>query len=199
VLLPVKLNFGNQAEGTTSTSQDLFLTNNQNSSVTISNVSASGDFAETDNCVGNLPAKGKCTVSVTFTPTTLGPRTGTITVTDNAPNSPQTATLTGTGVAQATLNHTSLVFGTFTLGVTSPPKSVTLKNNLNTILTITSITTRGDFAQTNTCGGSVPALGTCTINVTFTPTAKGTRTGTLTVTDSANNSPQTVALTGTGK
>jgi uncharacterized NAD-dependent epimerase/dehydratase family protein len=56
-----------------------------------------------------------------------------------------------------------------------------------------------DFAQTNTCGSSVAAKGKCTISVTFTPRATGTRTSTLKLNDGANNSPQTVSLTGTGK
>ena len=88
------------------------------------------------------------------------------------------------------------------MGTTSPPKNVMLTNNLSTALPIGITFTGadpGDFAQTNTCSGSVAAKSICTISVTFTPTATGTRTATLTVTDSANNSPQTVALTGTGK
>ncbi len=68
-------------------------------------------------------------------------------------------------------------------------------------LTINSIAASGDFAQMNTCPMSpatLPPLGTCTINVTFTPTALGARTGALTFTDNARGSPQTVPLTGTG-
>ena len=78
-----------------------------------------------------------------------------------------------------------------------------LHNNLAAKLTINSISftggDAGDFAETNTCDGSVPAKGKCTISVTFTPRATGTRNTTLAVSDSANNSPQTVAVTGTGK
>src|SRR5439155_6748303 len=79
----------------------------------------------------------------------------------------------------------------------------TLPNPARTTPSITTITmtstTSGDFSTpTNTCGASVPAGGNCTINVTFTPTAAGTRTATLSVTDSASNSPQTTSVTGTG-
>ena len=76
--------------------------------------------------------------------------------------------------------------------------SVTLKNAGNLALNISSISITGDFSQTNTCGASVPAGMTCTIMVTFKPTATGARTGTITITDDANGSPQTVSLTGTG-
>jgi len=196
---PASLVFGNQAVNTTSAAKTVTVKNTGLGQLTFSSITASGDFSQTNNCTGSFAPGKSCTINVKFTPTALGTRTGALTITDDALTSPQSVSLSGTGIAQVTLNHTSLVFGTFTVGVTSPPKSVTLKNNLNSVLTIISITASGDFAETNTCGGSVPALGSCTINVTFTPTAKGTRTGTLTVTDSANNSPQTVALTGTGK
>ena len=79
-----------------------------------------------------------------------------------------------------------------------------LTNNLSTALTvgaadITGADT-GDFAiSSTTCGASLAAKGKCTFSVTFTPGAKGTRTATLQDNDSANNSPQTVSLTGTGK
>lgn len=98
---------------------------------------------------------------------------------------------------------TSLTFAAQKVGTTSAAKTVTLTNNLSTVLTISSISitgsNSGDFAETNTCGSSVAAKSKCTFGVTFTPTALGTRVATLSVTDSANNSPQTVALTGTGK
>jgi hypothetical protein len=83
----------------------------------------------------------------------------------------------------------------------SAAKSVTLKNNLTTALSITIGFTGadpGDFGETDNCGGSVAAHSSCTISVKFTPTATGSRTATLNVNDSANNSPQQVSLTGTG-
>jgi hypothetical protein len=75
---------------------------------------------------------------------------------------------------------------------------VTITNSGNAALTVSSVAVTGDFAQTNTCNASVAAGGTCTIMVTFTPTAAGTRTGTLSITDNATGSPQSVTLTGTG-
>ena len=87
------------------------------------------------------------------------------------------------------------------LTTTSAAMPVTLTNPGTGPLTINSITASGDFAQTNTCPSSpttLAALGTCTINVTFAPTAVGARTGTLTFTDNARGSPQTIPLTGTG-
>jgi hypothetical protein len=121
-----------------------------------------------------------------------------LTISDNASDSPQTIALSGTGVNAVTLSVSKLTFASRTVGTTSSPLSVTLGNNLTTSLAITSISLVGDFAQTNTCGSSVAAGTRCTISITFTPTVVGSRTGTLTVTDSGNNSPQTVSLSGTG-
>jgi Bacterial Ig-like domain (group 3)/FG-GAP-like repeat/Transmembrane protein 131-like N-terminal len=100
------------------------------------------------------------------------------------------------------LSPTRLDFGKQTVGIASSPKNVTLMNTGNVVLNIMSIgivgTNRGDFAQTNNCGTSIPANGSCTINVTFTPRATGTRNGAVSVEDNAPGSPQKVPLTGVG-
>jgi len=130
----------------------------------------------------------------------LGTRTGRLSVSDNASNSPQTAALTGTGVQPATLMPASANFGTWTVGTTSTAKTFTLTNYQNVALTSIAISTTGDFKlSTATCTTSLASQSKCTINVTFTPKATGTRTGTLSVSDSASNSPQTSKLTGTGQ
>src|SRR5260370_16006660 len=98
----------------------------------------------------------------------------------------------------ASVSPTSLTFASQTTGTTSAAQTVTLSNTGNAALTITSsIAASGDFAEANTCGSSVAAGANCTIGVTFTPTASGTRTGTLSITDNASGSPQTVIRTGT--
>src|SRR5581483_7101029 len=97
-----------------------------------------------------------------------------------------------------TLSPSSLNFGNQTVGTTSAAQAVTLTNSQSVSLSITSVTTSGDYAQTNTCGTSLPANSSCTINVTFTPTTTGTRTGTLTVNDNGPGNPHTSSLTGTG-
>jgi len=97
------------------------------------------------------------------------------------------------GLTPSTLN-----LGEEVLGTTSAPQTVTLANVGNAVLNITSITASGDFAQTNDCGASLAATASCTLSVTFTPTAAGSRTGALTITDNASGSPHTVALAGTG-
>ena len=102
------------------------------------------------------------------------------------------------GLLPVSIAPATLAYVTRTVGVTSPVKAVTLTNIQNRPLQILSVTTTGDFAQTNNCGTSVPAGGHCTINVTFTPTASGPRTGALTVIDDATLNTSTVALSGIG-
>ena len=118
-----------------------------------------------------------------------------------AAGSPQKVPLMGTGTV-VQLSPTSLNFGSIKVGQTSSPKTITLKNLGTTTLSITSIaitgTNSGDFKQTNTCGGSVGAGGSCSISVTFTPSATGSRTASVSVTDNGGGSPQTAALSGTG-
>ena len=104
-------------------------------------------------------------------------------------------TSTTTMTSQAALSSSTLIFTSQTVGATSASQSVTLTNSGTAALSISSIAASGDFAETNTCGSSVAASGSCTIAVTFTPTVVGTRTGSLTVTDNASGSPQTVGLT----
>ncbi len=96
------------------------------------------------------------------------------------------------------LSATFLVFPPQPVGTTSAPKTVNVLNTGAAPLTITSISTSGDFQQTNNCGASLPGGATCSINVTFTPTAGGARSGTLTIKDDALCGPHTVALFGFG-
>src|SRR5207249_1967870 len=184
-LSPTSLTFSSQNVGATSAPQAVTLSNSGSAPLSISSIAItgadSGDFAQTNNCNSSLAAGAQCTINVTFRPAATGTRTGTLTVTDNASGSPQTASLTGTGVAPAaTLSPTSLTFASQDVGATSAPQAVTLSNPGSGPLSISSIAitgaNSGDFAQTNNCGSSVAAGAKCTINVTFRPTATGTRT-----------------------
>jgi hypothetical protein len=199
---PSSLTYTSQTVGTASGPQPVTLSNTGTVAATISSIAASGDFSATNNCPASsssLAAGANCTINVTFTPTASGTRNGTLTITDNASGSPQTVSLSGTGVAAAptiSLSATTLALTATALGSPSAAQSVTLNNTGTTTLSISSIAASTGFAETDNCVPSVPGSGTCTINVTFTPTTGGTTTGTLTLTDNATGSPQTVALTG---
>ncbi|WP_194924584.1 choice-of-anchor D domain-containing protein [Catenulispora pinisilvae] len=343
---PASLAFARTAVGASAGPQTVTVTNTGTSAASVSGVSVTGDYSQTDNC-SSIAVNASCSVTVKFTPTAGGARTGTLTVASNATNTPTTVALSGTGVdgtvnlaagqpatasssngtyvpgnitdsdpstywesangsfpqwAQVDLgqnwsvgkvvlrlppstawsartetlsvlgstdgtnfstivgsagysfdpnadnntvtipfttttarylrvnitansgwsagqlsdfqaylgsgggttgpsiaaNQTSLSFGNQAVGSTSGAQAVTVANSGNGAATISSIAATGDFAQSDNCGSSLAAGASCTVNVTFAPTASGARTGTLSIASNAPNSPATVALTGTG-
>jgi Alpha-1,3-glucanase catalytic domain D1/F5/8 type C domain/NedA-like, galactose-binding domain/Alpha-1,3-glucanase catalytic domain D2/Cep192 domain 4/HYDIN/CFA65/VesB-like, Ig-like domain len=343
---PTSLSFPATIVGTAAATQTVSVTNSGTTAATVSGVSASGDFSQTNNCGSSIAVGAACTVTVGFTPTASGNRTGTVTITSNANNSPTAVSLSGSGIGtntnialgrpasassqvngaqppaaatdgdantywesannafpqwlqvdlgsnfsigkvtlklppqaawgtrtqtlsvqtstngttfatvvnsgtytftsptnvvninvpatsaryvrvtitansgwpagqasefevypsggtppnSATLstNPSSLTFATQALNTTSAAQAVTVSNTGTAAAAVSGISTSGDFSQTNNCGSSIAAGASCTVNVSFRPTASGTRTGTLTITSNATNSPTTVALTGTG-
>ena len=210
-LSPQNIAFGNVAEGTSSTVTSMnvpsivTVRNAGTVPLQITNVAAGGDFTETDDCVRTLPAGGGvCTIKVTFTPTVLTAETEQLSIYDNATGSPHLVNLTGTGVTGATtvlFSPTSLVFQPETLNVTSSAQTVLMTNNGQTPLTVTNITTHGDFAETTTCSSTPFTLAvnaSCAFQITFTPTNTGKRTGSLNVTDNTVVGSSAIALTGTG-
>jgi hypothetical protein len=102
------------------------------------------------------------------------------------------------GSPTATLSVISLSFGNQIVGTTSAGEAITLSNTGSAGLSIDGIAVALPFAQTNTCGSSLAAGATCTINMTFAPTTEGDFTSNVSITDNAKGSPQTVALSGTG-
>ncbi len=203
-LSDTNINFPNQNVGTTSASQTVTLTNNGSAPLEITGSVATGDFAQTNNCLATLPVGGVCHITVTFSPTVPGNRYGAVTLTDNAANSPQTIVLGGVGVAVpvATLSATALTFPGQAVSTTSGSQSVTLTNTGTATLTISGIAlggaNSGDFALTPTCGASLATGTSCALTVTFTPTATGARSASIAITDNAQGSPQTIILTGNG-
>ncbi|MGO8818369.1 MAG: beta strand repeat-containing protein [Terriglobia bacterium] len=197
------LTFPAQEVGTTSSAQSVVLSNSGASALIIASVVATGDFAQSNNCGASVAAGGNCTINVTFRPAAAGARSGSLIITDNSnglTGREQAMALSGTGLAPiASLSATSLTFSGQNVGSTSSAQGVTLKNTGSAALAITSIQASGDFAQTHNCGSSVAAGASCTINVTFTPTQGGDRSGAITVTDNAAGSPHAVALAGTGE
>lgn len=191
------VNFGSIAVGSTSSVKNVTMTNRQSVPLNISGIATSAGFAvASTTCGAALNAGASCTIGLTFTPAALGTATGTMTVTDDAPNSPQVVNLTGTGAAPVSASPSSLSFSA-AVGTTSSARTVTLSNRQSVALNISGITISTSFAiASTTCGASLAAGANCTVSVTFSPTTSGPITGTLTVTDDAPNSPQTVNLTG---
>lgn len=203
-ITPSSITFGNQAGGTTSGASTITVSNSGTGTVTFNSIAITGgnasNFAQTNNCGTTLTQGNSCAIQVTFTPTTAGSYSAAVTLTDNATNSPQGVSLSGTGIAPVTLSSTSLSFGTVLVGSSKNASPVTLTNQMNVALTGITIAASGTgYSQTNTCGTSIAAGATCKITVTFAPTAPGASSGSITITDSANNSPQKITLTGTGE
>ena len=202
-LSPTSLNFGNQTVGISSTPQVVTVTNKGNINLTINLIQItgtnSGDFAQTNNCPGSVAPNGSCKIRITFTPTATGTQNAAATITDNAPDSPQSVPLTGVGVLPAvTFSPTSLTFPVQVVFTTSPVQQVTLTNSGAGVLKINHINVTSPFQQANNCPSSLVPGAKCTINVKFHPGNKGVFHGTVSVTDNAPGSPQKVPLTGTG-
>jgi len=198
---PLSVAFSSQVVGTTSASKAVKLTNTSATSVNINSIATTGNFSVLSNtCGSTLNSGGFCTVNVTFTPSIAGALTGSLAVSDSAPDSPQTIALSGTGTLPLSISPTSLAFGTQTVGTTSAAKTVTLTNNQSTTLSF-SFSASGSYAINSsgtTCGASLASKGTCKIAATFTPTANGSANGAITITDATPFSPQLVPLSGTG-
>jgi hypothetical protein len=205
--------FGSVVVGATSNTATIQLSNNQPTSVTIKALSftpsANGfAFAGATTCSvnGQLTARSSCNIALTFSPTALGAAPATsLSVTTSQSATPITIPLTGSGIAPTTVSPASISFGNQVVGQTSLIKSFTLKNVQTTSLAISSIVApAGGYAidPSTTCAhpGNLAAGATCTVGVTFTPTALGaTASGSaVTINTNANNSPQKVTVTGTG-
>jgi F5/8 type C domain/Pectate lyase superfamily protein/Abnormal spindle-like microcephaly-assoc'd, ASPM-SPD-2-Hydin len=345
---PSSLSFGDLASGSTSAAQTVTVSNPGGSAVSVSSVSLTGPFSQTNTCGSSIAANGSCTVSVKFAPTAGGSATGTLSVATSAPGSPLTVALSGTGVTATTnlaLNQpatasssyqtyvasnvtdgntstywestdgaaypqtvtvdlgsvqsigsvtldlppatawstrtetlsvlgsangstfsqlvgsagytfnpasgntvtislpsgttaryvqlsftgntgwtaaqlsefevfpgggssgtgtaltaspSSQSFGSVAVGSTSAAQTVTVSNPGSSAASVSSVSVSGPFSQTNTCGTTIAAGGSCTVSVKFAPTASGAASGTLSVASSAPASPLTVALSGTG-
>jgi hypothetical protein len=210
------LTFGAQPAGTASSPQNVTLSNPGTTSLGISGIILNGtnptDFIETNNCPQSLGVSASCVITVKFDPSATGSssRTASISISDNAPQSPQTVALAGSvTVATVSVSPATITFGNQVAGGTSSPVAVTVKNTGQGALTVSgaSVTDTTDFTLKNNCTGAVPGGGTCTVQITFKPAApasgaqcgstSGAKSATLTLTDNATDSPQSVMLNGT--
>jgi hypothetical protein len=211
---PATLTFGNEDLLVPSTPQLITLSNPNPAELSLPALPAiSGanpaDFSVTGICT-TIPASGNCQLSVIFNPSVAGARAASLTLgtgtavdpnTGNPVSTATTVNFAGAGVATgpgAIVNPAGLTFSPQIVGSTSAAQTVTLTNPGQTALSIASVAITAGFQQSNTCGSSVAPGFSCPIAVTFTPTTAGPLSGTLTVTDNAAETTQTVALSGTG-
>ena len=198
---PLSETFAPQLVGSTSAAKAITLKNTSSSSVSIHSVAATGNFAITSNgCGSNLASGASCKVAVDFTPTVGGTITGSLAVSDSAPDSPQTVALSGTGSLPLSLAPASLAFGTEPVGNTSAAKTVSLTNNQASTLSL-SFAASGNYAINSTgttCGTTLASKAKCNVAITFSPATAGAINGAVTISDGTSFTPQLVALSGTG-
>jgi hypothetical protein len=201
LLSNVSLSFGDQQSGVQSAPIVETITNNQSTPLNITAIGIGGTgFEQTNTCQQPLAPQGTCTVNVYFTPAASGTTTSTLTIEDNATNSPQYVALSGIGASSSlSLSVTSLAFATEVLNVPSAGQSVTVTNNGFVNVTVNSVQASGQFSESDNCAGQTLTPGqTCTLTVTYTPLFTGAITGTITINDTATGAPHLVSLSGTG-
>jgi hypothetical protein len=209
-LSPTSLTFPSTKVGSVSATQTVTVTNTGSATLNISGINASGTdapsfYVPSRTCGTTLAANASCTLSVGFRPKASGTLSGTISIADNAGNSPQAIAVQGTGIASpvVTFSSGSITFPSTDVGATSATQVVTLTNTGDATLTVKYIISKGTdagsfFDPSNTCGTSVAAGASCTINIAFRPKAAGALTDTIYVNDNAAGGEQGVNVSGTG-
>ena len=199
-LNPTGLTFATQEVATASTAQSITVTNTGNAPLTITSLTPTGDFNETDNCIGSaIAVSSTCIVQVKFLPTETGTRTGVLTVYGNVAGGQVTAAMTGMGITAAAivLNPITVTYSGTNVGATSVAQNITISNTGGVSATLQAPAVTTNFAITaNTCGPSLASNVGCTVSVAFQPTASGTLTGSFSISDSVGT--QTASLTGLG-
>ena len=205
-LNPQAIDFGNEGMNATSPPQTVTLINVGSVPLTISSITTTGDFAQTNTCGGSLQAGGgQCTISVTFTPAAVAAETGDVVITDNAAGSPHQVSLSGTGVTPTptpAFSPASLTFGSpqpVAVGTTSAAQAVSLTNTGSAVLNVTKLTVGGAFAQTNNCPATLAPAASCAISITFSPTGNLSSTSnnaSLVLADGLTGTAPSVTLTG---
>jgi hypothetical protein len=197
-LSPTSLIFGGVTNGSSSATQVVTLTNQSSTTLTVTSVTPSGDFAENSNC-GAVSAGDTCTINVTFNPVAGGTRLGSLTIADSDPSSPQLAALGGTGTSgSVSLTAGSLSFGNQQVETISAAQTLTLSNTGSTPLDVFAITVSGEYLEANNCPTQLAEGANCLIHTEFSPLAASPRAGYITIRDTDPSTLQTVSLTGTG-
>ena len=178
VLLPQQLTFPQTLVGHPAGAQNVTISNTGGTTASLTSETSTGDFAITVNtCSNSLSVNSGCTISIVFTPSTSGSRSGLLTVVDSVGT--QTAQLTGTGLAPATdaLSPATLTFAAQVIGTASQFQQVTLTNTGDQALQLIAAQATGDFSAVNNCGTSLAGHSSCVISVEFVPAKIGSEQG----------------------
>ncbi len=209
---PLSILFPAQAVNSQAAPQTVTVANSGTAPLTISGATLTGSGATAfaisaaggAGCTGSnatVAVGGTCTLTLTFSPASAGSFAAALTISDNAANSPQIIPVQGSGTSPSlAIAPMSAAFGTNTMGIASSAVPITIANSGTSTIQISSVTLTGtgaaDFSAPNNCVPVVAAGKSCTISVSFNPTQTGTRSATLQISDSAPQSPQMIAVTG---
>jgi hypothetical protein len=207
---PSSVTFAQTTVGQTSATQSVTVRASRVAALNNLAASVSGDFARSGGTCGTtLAASSSCTITLAFSPTAAGSRSGSLSITHSGLTTAVPIALSGTGIAapQATisLDASTLAFGNQTVNTSSAAKALKVSNTGSAALDFSAITLGGsaaaDYSATGGCavGTPVAAGSSCTLSVRFAPTVTGSRSATLTLASNASNGSATVSLTGTGQ
>jgi Beta-propeller repeat len=215
---PDSVAFGTQSTGLTSPPVTITVLNTGNyvmsfAPTPISMSPANAEFAQTNTCASTLGPKASCLINVTFNAQRAGTWATTLFLNDDAVESPQAISLSATSIAvSASITPAGTIhFGNLLVGTTSAPMPVTIRNSgvSPSVLKVlgTNVADAADFKLTNNCSASIPAAGSCALDLVFDPASvpassacgstAGAKSTALTITDNAPNSPQSIPLSGT--
>jgi hypothetical protein len=197
LLAPVTLSFGQVQVGQTSSALQVTMENNGATAVPISSITSTPPFVIENNACGNsIAANTDCNLMIEFAPAQVGTASGSLTVVDSAGT--QTVALSGTGAAPPTdgLSPATLAFAATVVGQASGAQVVTLTNSGDMPLTSIASSVSGPFQVSSNCTTQLVGHASCSMSVVFDPSAAGTQTGTLTISDALRT--QMVTLSGTG-
>ena len=203
-VLPSQGVFSDQQVATTSLPMEFSVGSNPGNPVTVTNVSVTGDFQLTGpSCLFPLPHQFpggfSCAISVTFSPSAAGIRTGSLSITASDDSSPHVFPLSGNGVtAGLEITPAAVQFPAQPVAVTSVSQTIVLTNTTAGTLVLQPINIPAPFVGTSNCGGSIPQGGSCSLQIAFLPTTIGTFSSTLSIQDSGDFVAHSVPLTGTG-
>ncbi|NDE01189.1 MAG: choice-of-anchor D domain-containing protein, partial [Gammaproteobacteria bacterium] len=202
-----ELPFGSVNVGATSALKTMSLRNTGDAALTISGITLTGtdsnQYQQTNDCGTTLSPAASCLISVTFKPTSAGDKTANVSVASNAASQPAAFALTGKGTAPVVvLSSAAVAFGTRPVGETSDARAVTLKNEGDATLDLTSITLAGadanQFLLSHDCAATLAAAQSCVLTLRFKPTSAGVKAASVSIASNAAGSPATLPISGQG-
>jgi hypothetical protein len=195
---PLELAFSARV-GTTNTGT-VTLKNVSNAALRVLNVSAdSPEFVPVSHCSGPLNPGISCAVDVGFTPPDIGDFSATLSIEHTGMGTPQVISMTGRGFTNLRITPSQLDFGDQQVGTTSNQQALLLSNQSFAPITISNIDVSGDFQMVqNPCPNPLPAFFGCNLQIVFSPTDTGSRTGSISITASDYDRPHVVPLMGNG-